>query len=133
MFGSPLMNRCCAFPPWHERNLAVDQNPKRRAPRACPEDKLSAARRAAQAHGGERHGCCHWHEHGEDKQALEQRPDQVDAFAAGLGLRTFIILSFRGDDSIDSSPACLGLTWLHNVNKINDGGWRRHEAFVTSP
>ena len=49
----------------------------------------------------------------------------------GLGFRTFIILFFRGDDSIDSSPVCLGLTWPDNVNRINVGGWRRHEGFVT--
>src|SRR5271168_788754 len=117
------------FPPWHERNLAVDQNPKRRAPRACPEDKLSAARRAAQHQGCEREARRERNERGEHQQASQEEPDQADAFAAGLGLRTFIILSFRGDKLIDSSPACPCCAVLSNFNNLR---LRQHEAFVTS-
>jgi len=130
---APLAHVLRAEPKLRGAQLAVQQHPEAARPRTEPEHHLRTARRAAWAQDSKRKEHRERHEGGDNEQGLQQRPDQADAFAAGLGLQTLIILSFRGDDSIDSSPACLGLTWLHNVNKINDGGWRWHEAFVTSP
>lgn len=130
MFLAPLADVLCAEPKFAGGQLRINQNPKRRRPRAYEEQHDHAVRVAAKAKGAQRQEGRHWHEDGEDEQGLQQRPDQAVALAKGLGLRTFIILSFRGDDSILSSPTCPCCTLVRNFNNLRR---RQHGAFVTSP